>query len=203
MSATQLHANLFLRLVVYHPGLCRIFGPSAQIIVSSPCCKLQLLYHNPSRVITCVAAFAEPVPLPNWACGPFRNGFRLTTALGHIVVPVSGNGLGQSAFDASASLLVSEVLHMIRRSCFRMVSYQASIASSSSTYGIWHTSTTVHSPLHQDRSAGHRRFYVSSHWRCIYSSCGLFFISSSLWASLLAANCTSYTPAPILDWFCS
>ena len=34
--------------------------------------------------------------------------------------------------------------------------------------------------LHQGRSAGHRRFQITSHWRCIFPSWRFFFISSSL-----------------------
>jgi hypothetical protein len=40
-----------------------------------------------------------------------------------------------------------------------------------SKHGIWHTSTTVYSPLHQDQSAGHRRFHTSYHWRSIHFLC--------------------------------
>ena len=125
-----------------------------------------------------------------------RNGFGLPIALRHLVAPVSGNGYPLRPTFRHCIRSAKSFTSFGSLACERYLSINGLIFT-------WYSSTIVYSLLHQDQSAGHRRFHIPSHWRCIYSSCRLFFISSSSWAPLLAANCSSYTPVPILDWFCS
>lgn len=98
--------------------------------------------------------------------------------------------------DPYCRLTVDELLPLGNAPCQRRLSINCLII-----HGIRYTSTTVHSSLHQDHSAGQRRSYLLPHWRCIGSACRLFFISSSLWASLLTANCYRIPRFPSLIGF--
>ncbi|KAF1931793.1 uncharacterized protein M421DRAFT_320763 [Didymella exigua CBS 183.55] len=179
-------------------GLCKPFGPHATMLA-------RVLAVTYDCYVTVQVDISHVVP---HARQPFRCPF------GHAMHTNNGSGtmiarhsiachscLGQW----SSSHLTSPRFFLSAISIHLVVSLVSDVLASAarSILGIWYISTTVNSPLHQDHTAGHRRFYLPSCRRCIQSTCRPLFTSSSFWASLLAANCSSYTPVPLLDWFCS